>query len=162
MSIGDFTVLEQACLAGRGARTYRVAAGATTIYPGEPVVFGGPTQVTVRAMATSNPIAGSDYFVGIAATTSTQTSGTAGVVGVYPSDSAITWLVSPKTATSWDTQSEYNALVNQNITIDLTSGVYTANASNGTDNGVKVMPLDIIEHPGKVAVAFRDGASALR
>lgn len=162
MSIGDLVILEQSCLAGRGARTYNVAAGATTINPGEPVIFSDRAVVTVIAMGTSSPIAGSDYFVGIAATTSTQTSGTAGTVGVYPANTATTWLIKPKTATSWDTQAEYDALVNKSVTIDLTSGAYTLNATDSTNNGVKVLALNINEHPGVIAVAFRAGTFNLR
>lgn len=162
MSIGDFIVLEQSSMTGRGARTYNVASGATTINPGEPVIYGDRATVTVIAMTNNSPVSGSDYFVGIAATTSTQTSGTAGTVGVYPANSDTVWLANPKLATSWDTQAEYNALVNKSVLVDLTTGAYTILASDSTNNGVKVMPLNIVEHPGKVAVIFRDGTFAAR
>lgn len=162
MAIGDLIVLEQASMTGRGARTYKVAAGATTINPGEPVIFGNRTTVTVTAMPNNNPVANSDYFVGIAATTSTQTSGTAGYVGVYPIDSNTTYLIKPKVAATWDTQAEYDALVNSSVLIDLTSGSYTLLASDSTNNGVKVMPMSITEHPGMIAISFRDSTSYLR
>ncbi len=162
MAIGDIIILEQAEMTGRGARTYNVAAGATTINPGEPVIFGGQFAVTVKAMPTSNPVSGSDYFVGIASTTSTQTSGTAGVVGVYPMNSSTTYLIKPNVAATWDTQAEYDALVNKNVLIDLTSGSYTLLATNGALNGVTVMPMNIIEHPGMIAIAFKNGVNALR
>lgn len=162
MAIGDIIVLEQACMTGRGARTYNVAAGATTINPGEPVIFGDRATVTVTAMPTNNPVSGSDYFVGIAATTSTQTSGTAGTVGVYPMDPNATYLIKPKVAATWDTQSEYDALVNKSVLIDLTSGSYTVLATDSTNNGVKIMPMNVKEHPGMVAIAFRNGVNYLR
>ncbi len=162
MAIGDIIILEQAEMTGRGARTYNVAAGATTINPGEPVIFGDRATVTVTAMGNNQPVSGSDYFVGIASTTSTQTTGTAGTVGVYPVNSATTWLIKPKVAASWDTQAEYDALVNKSVLIDLTSGSYTALATDSANNGVKVMPMNINEHPGQVAIAFRAGVSNIR
>lgn len=162
MAIGDITILEQASMTGRGARTYNVAAGATTINPGEPVMFGDRATVTVVAAGNNFPIASSDYFVGIAATTSTQTTGTAGTVGVYPVDALVTYLVNPKVAASWDTQAEYDALVNKAVLLDLTSGVYTLLATDATINGLKVVPMRVIEHPGKVAIAVKTAASDLR
>ncbi len=162
MAIGDIIILEQACMTGRGARTYNVAAGATTINPGEPVIYGNRATVTVTAMGTNSPVSGSDYFVGIAATTSTNTTGTAGTVGVYPADVDTTFLIKPNAATSWDTQAEYDALVNKSVLIDLTTGSYTLLASDSSANGVKVLPMNIVEHPGKVAIAFRAGTIDLR
>ncbi len=160
--LGDITILEQASMTGRGARLFNVAAGATTINAGEPVTFPVQSGTTVTAMVTNSPTAGSDYFVGIASTTSTQTSGTAGTVGVYPVDPNATYLISPKTAASWDTQAEYDALVGKNVLIDLTSGTYTILATNGANNGCVIQALNINEHPGKVAFAVRVGASNLR
>lgn len=164
MSIGDIIILEQASLAGRGARTFNVAAGATTINPGEPVMVGNPGFVTVAAAYTNFPVAGSDYFVGIAATTSTQTSGTAGTVGVYPGTTAMTFLANPKAATSWDTQAEYDALVGKSVLLDLTSGTYTILATNPTviTNGCVVLAMNINEHPGKVAFTVKGSATYLR
>ncbi len=162
MSIGDITVLEQSCLAGRGGRAYNVAGGATTILPGEPVINATRGSTTVIAMLTNNPVAGSDYFVGIATTTSTQTSGTAGVVGVLPMDTSTTYLIAPKTAASFDTQSEYDALVGKYVLIDLTAGAYTILASDSANNGCVIQPLDIAKYPGKVAFAFREGVNTLR
>lgn len=165
MSIGDLVILEQASMTGRGARLYNVAAGAATINPGEPVVL--PTSlgaVTVVRAPTNSPVASSDYFVGIAATTSTNTSGTAGTVGVYPADPLITYLVSPTTATSWDTQAEYDALVGKSVLLDLTSGTYTVLATNpqNSANGFVVQAMNIVEHPGKVAIAIKIAATNLR
>ncbi len=162
MAIGDIIVLEQSCLAGRGGRTYNVAGGATVINPGEPVINATRGSTTVIAMPTNNPVAGSDYFVGIATTTSTQTSGTAGIVGVMPMDTNTTYLIAPKTAASWDTQAEYDALVGKYVLIDLTAGSYTLLASDSANNGCVIQALDIAKYPGKVAIAFREGVNTLR
>ncbi len=155
MSIGDIVILEQNSLAGRGASTFNVGAGATTINPGEPVMYGTGGNVTVQAAGNNFPVNSSDYFVGIASTTSTQTSGTAGTVGVYITDSRTIWLIKAKVATSWDTQAEYDALVGKSVLIDLTSGAYTLLATNAPINGVIVAPLDVNKYPGRVAIQFK-------
>ncbi len=164
MAIGDITILEQASMTGRGARQFNVAAGATVINPGEPVTFLLGGAVTVAAMPTNSPVTGSDYFVGIAATTSTQTSGTAGIVGVLPADPLITYLIKPKVAASWDTQAEYDALVGKSVLIDLTSGSYTILATSGANstNGCVIQAMNILEHPGMVAFAVKSSATNLR
>ncbi len=154
MALGDITVLQWGSPTGPGSRLYNVAASATTIKAGEPVsvTAGG---VAVLPAATSTPVIGTDYYVGIAATTSTNTSGTAGIVGVYPIVPGTVYLISPKTATSWDTQSEYDALVGKRLTLDLTTGSYTINATDSTNNGCIVQAMSITDNPGKVAFQFR-------
>ena len=160
MATGDITVLEQASMTGRGARKYNVAAGATTINPGEPVARAlGATTVT--AMATNKPVVGTDYVAGIAATTSTQTASVAGIVYVYPISSLTTYLIKPNVSTSWDTQSEYDALVGKRVLIDLTTGSYTLLAADGATYGAVVQALDISKYPGRIAIAFRSALSDL-
>lgn len=163
MSIGDIIVLEQSSMTGRGARLYNVAANTAVINPGEPVCFGIGGQVTVVPAPTNFPVTSSDYFVGVAATTSTQTAGTAGTVGVYPVSPMTTYLIKPKVATSWDTQAEYDALVGKSVLIDKTSGAFTLLATNPNQstNGAVVMAMNILEHPGQVAIAFKASLSDL-
>lgn len=162
MATGDFTVLDQNVLSGTGARLYNVAAG-TPIYAGEPVqrTLGNSTGNVVSPASTNTPVVGTSYYVGIAATNSTNTASAAGTVNVTPLDSSITYLVAPKVAATWDTQAEYDALVGARVLIDLTAGVYTALAADSANNGAVVQTLDIFKYPGKVAVAFRKGASDL-
>lgn len=161
MALGDFVILAQASAqGGRGARRYNVALGATTINAGEPVArVLGATSVT--ACATSAGQVGTDYIVGIAATTSTQTASANGSVEIVPLSNQYTYLVAPKTASTWNTQTKYNDLVGKRVTIDLTSSTYTVNATDSSGNGLVVMPLDIALFPGKVAVAFRSALSDL-
>jgi hypothetical protein len=118
--------------------------------------------VTVTAAATNFPVSGSDYFVGIAATTSTQTTGTAGIVGVYPADPLVTYLVKPNAPTSWDTQAEYDAQVGKSVLLDLTTGSYTVLTSGASTSGFVVQAMNIKEHPGLVAIAVKVGATSLR
>lgn len=162
--IGDFQIYEQNSMTGRGSRLYNVAAAATAINAGEPVVRAlGDTTVTrlygASTTGTASPVVGTDYVVGIAQTAGTQTASAAGTVDVIPLSSGITWLVAPKTAASWDTQAEYDALVGKRILIDLASSTYTVLATDSANNGLIVMPLDIFKYPGKVAVAFRQALS---
>ncbi len=166
MSIGDFTLLEGSSANGsRGARSYNVATGASTliINPGEPVTRTVTGKVVQRmygsATGVAQPVVATDYVVGIAATTSNQTTSVAGTVEVLPTDSNMTWLVTPNDTTAFDTQAEYDALVGHRVLISSDATTYTLLAADSTTSGCVIMPLDIAKHPGKVAVAFRQGLS---
>lgn len=164
MAIGDFTILENNSTNARGARTYNVAAAATAILPGEPVVrsLGAATVTRLYGTGTTGvdkPAVGTDYVVGIAMTAGTQTASAAGTVQVMPLASGTTWLANPLVAATWDTQSEYDALVGDRELIDITSGAYTIIAGDSANNGLIVMPLDVSKYPGKIAVAFRQALS---
>ncbi len=160
MALGDITVFDQSSTTGRGSAPYIVAAGATVINAGEPVqrVLGANS---VTAAATNFPVVGTDYCVGVAQTTSTNTASLAGVVSVLPLNSGTTYLIKPKVAATFDTQAEYDALVGDRVLIDLTTGSYTILAADGSTGGCVIQPLDIYKYPGQVAFAFRAGASDL-
>lgn len=160
MAIGDITILEQTNSMGRGGRVYNVALGATTINAGEPVYHTlGTTSVITGG--TSQPVVNTDYFAGIALTTSTQTTTANGSVSVLPIVMGTTYLIAPKTAATWATQLAYNDLVGKRVLIDLTAGSYTLLATDNSTYGCVVMPLDISKYPGKVAFAFRNAVSDL-
>ncbi len=154
MAVGDITFANPNLLKEVGSRKENVAAGATTINPGEPVAatLGG---TTVTAMATNKPVVGTDYLAGIAMSTSTQTASAAGTVDVMPLIPGQVYQISPKVAATWDTQAEYDALVGKRILIDLTAGSYTILAADGATYGCVVTPLDISKYPGKVNFEFR-------
>ena len=173
MATGDLTILEQNQYTGRGGRLYNVAAG-TPIYAGEPVQIRIVGNVVVEPNLTSTPIvsvtAGVEgLFVGVATTNSTNTTAVAGTVYVMPINSGITYLGNPTTAATWDTQAEYDALVGKrvllqnsvSVTATPTSGTYTVLASDSANNGCTVQAMNILEHPSKVAIAFRTGTSSL-
>jgi hypothetical protein len=158
MALGDIIILEQNSMTARGARRYNVAAGATAILAGEPVARAlGATSVT--AAATNTPVVATDYYAGIAMTSSTQTASANGVVDVMPLSNGITYLIKPKVTTTWDTQAEYNDLVGKRVVLDLTTGSYTILATDSANNGCVIMPLDIAKYPGMVAFAFRGAVS---
>lgn len=119
MAVGDISFAVPNLASHVGARKANVAAGATTINPGEPVAatLGG---VTVTAMATNKPVVATDYLIGIAASTSTQTAGAAGTVDYFPLTPGQIYMISPKVAATWDTQAEYDALVGKRVLLDLT------------------------------------------
>ena len=143
-----------------GARKVNVAAGATLIYPGD-IVACAPGTIVGSLMATNKPVAGSDYLMGIAVSTSTNTGSLAGTVLVVPMDPLDVLLISPNDPTAWDTQAEYDALVNKRVLIDLTAVKYTILASDNSTYGCVIQPLDISKYPGKVAFCFRAGCSYL-
>ncbi len=176
MAAGDFTLLaSQGAMSGRGARLYNVAAG-TPILAGEPVQHAAVGAVAVQPCHTSVPVVGTSgvegLFVGIAATNSTNTTTVAGSVNVIPVDPNQTWLATPAVAASWDTQSEYDALVGKRVLIqngaelltyaaNVNAGTYSILASDSAANGVVVMAMNVKDNPGKVAVAFRGRVSDL-
>ncbi len=174
MALGDLILLEgSSSNGGRGGRLYNVAAG-TPIYAGEPVQNIAVGAVAVMPNLTSTPIvsvsAGVEgLFVGVATTSSTNTATAAGTVLVIPTNAALTYLGNPDTAASWDTQAEYDALVGKrvvlknsvSVTATPTSGTYTVLASDSANNGCTIQAMNIAEHPGKVAFAFRTGTSNL-
>ena len=161
MAIGDIKILEQASAqGGRGSRTYNVAASATLIYPGEPVVVNALGDVAVIKFDNNAPVVGTDYVVGIAETTSTNTGALAGIVQVFPMTSQTTYLIKPKVALS-TTQATYDALVGKRVLIDLTAGTFTLLVADNATYGCVIQALDVTRYPGVVAFAFRAGANYL-
>lgn len=169
MSSGDFVFLES--VISRGARMYNVAAG-TAILAGEPVQHRAVGDTVVQPSLTSTPVVGTSgvegLFVGIATTNSTNTLTAAGTVYVMPVVSGATYIGNPTEPTSWDTQTEYDALVGKRVLLkngatvgasNLNTGSYTILASDSAANGAVVMALDISKYPGKVAIAFRTRTS---
>jgi hypothetical protein len=125
--------------------------------------LGNSTGYVVTAWApgvlasAARPSVGTDYIAGLAVSTSTETTSANGTVDVMPIVPGMTFLVDPYAPTSWDTQSEYDALVGARIKINraVTTTKLTALATDFSYNGAIVEPLDVIIHPGKVRVSFR-------
>lgn len=159
MAIGDITFYDQANMQGQGALPFITAANTTAINAGEPVTCPlGAVQAAV-AMATNKPVVATDFVAGIAATASTQTASVAGTVLCYPVTGSAVFLIAPKVAATFATQSAYDALVGSRVLLDLTSSVYTILAADSATSGCVIRPLDISKYPGKVAFSFRNGAS---
>lgn len=160
MAIGDITLYSEGAFGYPGDDVYAVAASATLIYPGEPVAkaLGG---AAVTPAATNTPVVATDFYAGIATSTSTNTAGAAGTVTVMKFADNVSYLIAPKVTATWDTQAEYDALVGDRVLLDLTTGVYTILASDSATSGCVVMPLDIAKYPAKVRFQFRDAVNYL-
>ncbi len=158
--LGDIQIYDEASFGYPGDVEYAVAASATLIYPGEPVnkELGA---AAVDPAATNTPVVATDFWAGIAASTSTNTASAAGTVKVMKLVPGVTYLIAPKVAATWDTQAEYDALVGDRVLLDLTTGTYTILAADGSTYGCVVEPLNIAKYPGKVRFSIRQGVSYL-
>lgn len=189
MALNDILPLTNPPFGEIGTRKWAVAANssgngtdaagtyAKAFRSGEPVLraLGGavvtPLYTTTDGGNTA-PVVATDHIVGIAASTSTETETAAGTVEVIPLVPGQTWLIAPKVAATFgqtqgaQVQSTYDALVGDRVLIDLVAGSYSAGAytilaADSTTYGCMIMPMNVFEHPGKVAIAFRDDVSDL-
>lgn len=160
MALGDITLYDEGAFGYPGDVEYAVAASATLIYPGEPVAkaLGG---AAVTPAATNTPVVATDFYAGIATSTSTNTAGAAGTVKVMKFVPGVSYLITPNSAAAFDTQAEYDALVGDRVLFDLTTGVYTILATDGATSGLVILPLDIKKYPGKVRFAIRAAVNYL-
>lgn len=161
MALGDIQIYDGAEFGYCGDVEYAVAAGAaSTILAGEPVLKALGGEV-VSAATTNMPTVGTDYFAGIATTTSTDTAAAAGTVKVMKMVPGQSFLIAPKVAATFDTQAEYDALVGDRVLLDLTSTSWTILAADNSAYGCVILPLEIKKYPGKVRFAFRNGVDYL-
>lgn len=154
MAIGDIMpFVSTGSIKTTGSMKYAVSSGTTgSIKPGEPVQkLAGTARVT--AFLNNSPTA-TNRIVGVSASTSTETASAVGTVDVLPATNGQIFLISPKVAATWDTQTKYNNLVGARVLIDLASSTYTILAADGAGNGCVVEWLDIATNPGKVAFSF--------
>jgi hypothetical protein len=160
--LGDFTRYSEGPFGNPGSTKYEVTSGTTSsVNSGEPVAKA-LGQEFVATAATNTPVVATNFFAGISTSTSTETASAAGEVMVENSFAEdVSYLCAPTVAGTWDTQAKYNALVGARVLLDKTSGVYTVLATDGANNGVVVLPLDISLHPGKVRIAFRKAVNYL-
>ena len=159
MALGNITIRREGAFGAPGSRKHAVAAGAVgSIKAGELVlkVLGSPSVVVWTASEDTLPAVGTDYIVGISATTSTDTAGAAGTVEIIPITKGMVLMGDAVLASDIDTQAKYNALVGDRVTLDTTAaGVQTLNTSDGATNGLVIEPSDISKAPGKIAFSVR-------
>ncbi len=155
MALNDIQQYDAPTFGAAGADSWIVAPSSTIIYPGEPVVKSlGAYFVSSLLNGTPSSVT-TDSVVGIAVSQSNNTASASGTVLVQKIVSGASYLIAPKTAATWNTQTKYNMLIGHRVTFDVTSGTYTLNATDGASNGLIVLPLDIAKFPGKVRFAFR-------
>ena len=163
MALNDFRPYDEGT-ALPGSKRYKVVAGrAAAIKAGEFVLKGLATTSATAwtpggATSSAKPVVATDYLLGLATSTSTETTSATGVVDVMPNLNGMTYLGNPDTAASWDTQAEYDALVGSRVLFKYSAtGVFTILASDSATSGVVIEPLDITLHPGKVRFSLRQG-----
>jgi len=120
-------------------RTYQTEANTTVINAGEPVMLKTiGTAVYAAALTDAKPVIGTDYFIGIAAKASTQTTSADGEVEVYMPLPGMVYRGKAKSSAAADTEAEIKALAQKRVVFDLTSSVYTVDtaAADGATNGV--------------------------
>lgn len=168
--LGDIQVLENGAFGYPGDDVYVVASGTEgSILAGQPVAkaLGNSSGNVVELAATATPVVATDYYAGISATSSNETSTADGVVRVMKFVPGTVYLGNPTVAATWDTQAEYDALVGARVVFTATqigstdNYTFTIDAADGATNGLVVMPLDVKKYPGKVAFAIRNGVNYL-
>lgn len=159
MSLGDITIVKAGGLSNVPTYRYRVQAGATTINAGEPVKIATAGAAYVVRSADAEPVTGTPTFVGIAATTSTQTASADGVVEVYRPIQGVVFRASAKVKTAIDTDVEVLTVLNNRTVFDLTGSTYTLDesAADTATNGLIIVDAD----PVKGTVDFEVRASVL-
>ena len=148
MAVNDITMFEPDAFGTIGTKKYYVAAGVTTINPGEPVGYkalGAGSYVI--PLATSTPVVNTDYVVGIAQSTATNSTSSQ-TIDVFPFVKGAQYLISPKVAATYGlgstpVQATYTVLVGSRVTFDLTGGVYTINSTDSSANGLVVEYIDV-------------------
>ena len=158
---GAITLRDGSQLSTSPANSHRVQAGAVgTISYGTPVVTTLGSQY-VAAGADGIPVVATDFMVGIAADTSSDTVAADGLVQVIELFPNTVYLCNAKSAAAIDTQAEYDALVGNRVLFDLTTGVWTVDESvaHATTNGLVIVDSDIKKYPGKVAFMILQATS---
>jgi hypothetical protein len=102
-----------------------------------------------------------DFIAGLSTSESTDTAGAAGSVEIMPILPGMVFLGNPKVAADWNTQSEYDDLVGNQVRLDTTAaGVQTIiNDTHGATYGIIIEPLDLAAYPGKVAFSIRSACN---
>ena len=137
MAKNDIRIVDAGGVNVTPVRTFKTEANGTAIKVGEPVKIGGTGNNYVLPLATGDPEIGTDRMVGIAASDSTQTASVDGTVEVYiPVPGVTTLRAKAHTAANINTEAKILALLNDSVTFDLTSSVYTINENEGDDVAV--------------------------
>ncbi len=165
MALSDITIYDDGVFGFANSKRHNVNTGpGGGIKAGELVLKAAGSAFVTRWTVSSSlkPSVGTDFVAGLAASTSTETASAKGVVDVFPNLPGMTYLGNPDVAATWDTQSEYDALVGDRVLLAVSStGTQTVLASDhagtgysagsgATPAGLIIEPLDVIKYPGKV------------
>lgn len=142
MALGDVSIISQGGQMLPSSMVWPVAAAATTIYAGEPAKLVSTYAVP---SADAEPATTTPTFLGIAASTSNQTSAVAGTVNIYVPCPGIVYGCKAKSAAAIDTAAELQALIGVPVLFDLTSTTYTVDtASTASTDGLVIVGGDIV------------------
>lgn len=164
MAVGDIMIHKDGPFGSIGTVKMAVTSGTTASIKAGELVLKTPGSAFVVAWDATNsakPVVGTDYLAGVAMSTSTETASAVGYVEILPIVPGQVFLANPKVAATWDTQSEYDALVGDRVLLDTVSGVQTLLASDGATYGLVIQPLDLVRFPGKVAFSFNPNVNYL-
>jgi hypothetical protein len=167
MAVNDILFAQPSSFGVTGSKRFYVSTGVTVINPGEPV--GNKTLGAAAyaiPLATSTPVWNTDYMIGIAESTSTNTATVGGVVDVIPLVTGVLYTILPKVAATYGlgstpVQATYTALVGSRVTFDLTAGAYTLNSTDAATNGCVVEYQDVKLANGRVLFSIRPSAGYL-
>lgn len=138
MSVGDISIREPKNVS---SQAFQVASGTTlAIEVGEPVVRTSGTP-EVALGADGIPVSDADELVGIAATSSTETTTAAGTVDVFVLKGGEILEVKAEDTSAIDTQAKIDLLVNDNKLFALNGSVWTVDETTATSalNGLTIL-----------------------
>lgn len=134
----------------------RTSSSDTVIYPGEPVKLSGAEGGNyVTHLADGEPAIGTDIFVGIAASTSTETSSADGEVEVYLPLPGLVYRCDANTSGNLAT-----GILMDTVTFDLSGTTYTVDENEGSDenvHGLRIIGYD--SDAGTVDFIIKDEAT---
>jgi len=144
MAAGDIKILSGSLGTVSLLAEDRTTSSVTTnLLPGEPVKRAGTGTNFVQPVATGDPEIGTDIFVGIVHSQSTETSTADGTVEVDLVGLGTRLRGKATTTTNMDTQSELDGLILDYVAFDVTgagtngsTGVFTIDEDEGTDPNV--------------------------
>lgn len=141
MSLGNVSVFRPGGEHFPPAMGFRTEANTTVINAGEPCAIGGTGTNYVVPVADNAPLTSSASFAGIAASTSNQTASADGVVQVLVPVPGVIYQCRAKTASTFDTDAEILAVLNDNVVFDLTGGVYTIDVAAASAGGTGALRI---------------------
>lgn len=145
MARGDILLKDHGGANTLPTQRWLTEAAATAILAGEPVKFKSAGSPYAIPLADADLTIGTDTaMLGVAASDGTHTASADGYVDVYMPLPGTVWRAKAKTASTFDTQSEIDALIGDRVVLDLTSSTYTVDvaAGDGANNAFYIVGGD--------------------
>lgn len=138
---------------------FATEAAATAILVGEPVKLGGTGGNYVIPLANGDPEISADVVAGVAASASNHTASADGEIQVYVPFAGAVFSCKANTPGNIDTPAELKAILNDRVTFDLGSGIYTVDENEGddADHGLRIVGGNI--NTGDIYFVFRQSGT---